>query len=110
MCFDINDWVIGIRGKRYFEVECYDYTDSAKKALEKFKFQIDGKTYTTKHPGINFFLYLSGKSMEDIEKQAPTLAPVLNTLPGEYEFRFNCGDAAETSIWLLSSWKIQDKI
>ena len=110
LCFDTNDWVITIRGKRYFKVECYDYTDSAKKALEKFEFRTDSKTYTTTHPGIKMFLYLSSKSMKDIEKQAQSLSPVLNTLPEEYELRFNCGDAAKNSIWLLSSWNIQDEL
>mgnify|MGYP006945829348 FL=1 len=48
--------------------------------------------------------------MEDIEKQAQSLSPVFNTLHKEYELRFNCGDAAKTSIWLLSSWNIQNEL
>jgi hypothetical protein len=110
LCFDINDWAISIRGKRYFKVESYDYTDSAKKTFEKFEFRTDGKTYTTTHPGIKMFLYLSGKSMEDTEKQFLLLAPIINTIPEEYELKLNCGDAAKTSVWLLTSWNIQDEL
>ena len=43
LCFDINDWAISIRGKRYFKVESYDYTDSAKRSLRNLNLGLMAK-------------------------------------------------------------------